>query len=356
MFRHAAINDEQSIFNFTAMKALVLDAPERLRVGDWPVPQCGPGDVILRPIAAGICAGDMQHYAGRNPYTKYPLVCGHEVCGVVTEVGSEVTRAKIGDLVVIEPVVGCGHCHPCRHGKSNCCMNFCLIGLHRPGGYAELCLAPEQNIHQVPSGLDPVTASFAEPLTIGIHACRRGEVAAGEYCLILGAGPIGLAILEVATLRGARVVVTDINPERLAFARELGAETLPADNKLLPTVLEQTRNEGADIVIEATGNPKVVESTIDLAASGGRVVIVGLVKKGIGVTLPGLDFTRKEVNLLGSRNSVDCFPEAIEMLASGAVKYPRVATKIPMWEGVPVFARLHENPAAMHKGVLVMEL
>jgi L-gulonate 5-dehydrogenase len=337
------------------MKALVLDAPQQLRVGDWPAPQCGPGDVILRPIAAGICAGDMQHYGGRNPYTKYPLVCGHEVCGTVTEVGDAVSRFKRGDLVVIEPVVGCGHCYPCRHGKPNCCMIFCLIGLHRPGGYADLCVAPEANIHAVPTALDPVTASFAEPLTIGIHACRRGEVVAGEYCLILGAGPIGLAILEVAKHRGARVVITDINEERLAFARELGAETLRADDKLLPTVLEQTHNEGADVVIEATGSPKAVESTIDLVAPGARVVIVGLVKKGIGVTFPGLDFTRKEVNLLGSRNSVNCFPEALALLASGAVKYPRVATRIPMWDSVPTFAKLHENPAALHKAVLMMQ-
>lgn len=161
-------------------------------------------------------------------------------------------------------------------------------------------------------------------------------------------------MLEVAKLRGARVVITDINAERLVFARELGAETLMADEKPLPTVLEQTRNEGADVVIEATGNPKAVESTIDLAAPGARVVVVGLVKKGVGVTLPGLDFTRKEVNLLGSRNSVNCFPEALALLASGAVKYPRVATKIPMWESVPIFAKLHEQPAAMHKAVLLL--
>jgi len=274
------------------MKALVLEAPQQLKVGEWPTPRCRASDVLIRPIAAGICAGDMQHYGGRNPYTKYPLVCGHEVCGEVVEAGGDVSRFNRGDLVVIEPVVGCGRCYSCRHGKPNCCINFCLIGLHRPGGYAELCVAPEANVHAVPAGLDPVTASFAEPLTIGIHACRRGGVAAGEYCLVLGAGPIGLAILEVAKARGARVVITDINEERLAFARELGAETLSADDKLLPTVLEQTQNDGADIVIEATGNPKVVESTIDLVAFGGRVVIVGLVKNGIGVTLPGLDFTR----------------------------------------------------------------
>jgi len=336
------------------MKALVLNGPEQLTVGDWPTPQCGAGNVLIRPIAAGICAGDQYLYAGRNPYAKYPLIGGHEVCGEVTEVGRDVRRFKRGDLVVIEPVVGCGHCYSCRHGKPNCCMNFCLIGLHRPGGYAELCLAPEKNIHLVPPGLDPVVASFAEPLTIGIQACRRGEVAAGEYCLILGAGPIGLAILEIAKLRGAHVVITDINEERLAVAQKLGAEILKANDQLLATVLEQTRHEGADVVIEATGNPKAVESTIDLVAPGGRVVIVGLVKKGVGVTFPGLDFTRKEVNLLGSRNSVNCFPEAIALLASGAVKYPRVATRIPMWDGVPVFAKLHENPAVLHKGVLML--
>jgi L-gulonate 5-dehydrogenase len=319
------------------------------------MPKCGPGDVIIRPIAAGICAGDMQHYSGRNPYTTYPLVCGHEVCGVVTEVGAEVRRCRRDDLVVIEPVVGCGRCHPCRHGKPNCCMNFCLIGLHRPGGYAEWCVAPEANVHAIPPGLDPVTASFAEPLTIGLQACRRGAVAQGDYCLVLGAGPIGLAILEVARLRGARVVVTDINEERLAFARELGAETLPANDQLADAVLAQTNQEGADVVIEATGDPKVVESTIRLVAFGGRVVIVGLVKKGIGVTFPGLDFTRKEVNLLGSRNSVNCFPEAIELLAAAKVKYPRVATQVPLWESVPVFARLHANPAALHKAVLVRD-
>lgn len=335
------------------MKALVLSAPEELTIGEWPAPACGPHDVVIRPVAAGICAGDMHLYAGRSPYAKYPLIGGHEICGEVVERGAAVRRYRRGDLVVVEPVVGCGRCHPCRHGKPNCCVNFNLIGLHRPGGFAELCVAPERNIHLVPPGLDPVVASFAEPLTIGLHACRRGEVAAGDYCLILGAGPIGLAILELARHRGARTVVVDTNERRLAFARELGAETLPVDDRLVATVLDQTSGDGADVVIEATGNPRAIEQAVDLVAPGARVVVVGLVKKGVGVTLPGLDFTRKEVNLLGSRNSVDCFPEALALLASGVVKYPRVATHIPLWEAVPAFARIHRDPAALHKAVLV---
>lgn len=334
------------------MKALVLEGVRQMKLGEWPTPTCGPTDVLIQPIAVGICAGDMQHYLGRNPYTKYPLVGGHEICGTVTETGPQVTRVQRGDLVVVEPVVGCGHCYSCRHGKPNCCVNFCLIGLHRPGGFAERCLAPEQNVHRVPAGLDPVTASFAEPLTIGIQACRRGEVAAGDYCLILGAGPIGLAILEVAQQRGARVVITDLNEERLAFARELGAETIKADDQLLATVRSQTNNDGADVVIEAAGTAATIQAAVDLVAPGARVVIVGLAKQP--VSLNGFDFTRKEVNLLGSRNSVNAFPEALALLASGKIRYPKVATRIPMWEGVPVFAQLDAHRVSMHKGVLML--
>src|SRR5882757_3703167 len=120
----------------SAMKALVLDAPQKLVIADWPSPECGPSDVILRPIASGICAGDQYLYAGKNPYAKYPLGGGHEVCRKVLATGANVTRVRRGDLAVIEPVVGCGQCYPCRHGKPNCCANFCLIGLHRPGGFA----------------------------------------------------------------------------------------------------------------------------------------------------------------------------------------------------------------------------
>jgi L-gulonate 5-dehydrogenase len=347
------ILNQQSPIDLSHMKALVLEGIRQMKVGEWPAPKCGPTDVILRPIAVGICAGDMQHYLGRNPYTKYPLIGGHEICGAVTEAGPQVTRVKRGDLAVVEPVVGCGHCYPCRHGKPNCCMNFCLIGLHRPGGFAELCLAPEQNVHGIPPGLDPVTASFAEPLTIGIHACRRGDVKSGEYCLIIGAGPIGLAILEVARHRGARVVITDINEDRLVFARELGAQTIRAGEALLATVLSQTNNEGADVVIEAAGAAGTIQAAVDLAAPGARVVIVGLAKQN--VSLNAFDFTRKEVNILGSRNSVNAFPEALALLGSGVIRYPTVATQIPMWEAVPVFAQLDENPAAMHKGVLVLD-
>jgi L-gulonate 5-dehydrogenase len=324
-----------------------------MRVGEWPMPTPGPDEVLVSVKAAGICAGDMYIYLGKNPYASYPSVGGHEISGVVTEVGRDVQGISLGAQVVVEPFISCGKCYPCRVGKPNCCARLQIIGIHTAGGYAEFLTAPAKNIHLVPNGLSPVFASFAEPVAIGVQACRRGQVRAGEYVLILGCGPIGLALIEVAKARGARPVATDISEPRMEVARTLGAEVMKADNNLLRNVLEQTNGEGAPVVIEATGNPQAMESTVDLVAAGGRIVIVGLVKKGTRVNLPALDFTRKEMTIVGSRASANCFPESLELLASGKIQYPRVATEFSLWEAPEVFSKLALDPAAVHKGVLV---
>ncbi len=337
------------------MRAAIMEAPYKMHVGSWETPRPGPGEVLVEVGAAGICAGDMYFYLGKNPYAIYPQICGHEIAGLVRETGEGVTGLEAGTPVVVEPFLGCGTCYPCRVGKSNCCSNLQIIGVHRPGGYAEVLTAPATHIHRVPADLSLPFASFAEPVAIGVQACRRGEVGA-EYVLVLGCGPIGLAVIEVAKARGARIVATDVMPERMETARRLGAATLPADDNLLQAILDQTNGEGAPVVIEATGSPKAMEQTVDLVAAGGRIVILGLLKKGVTVNLPGLDFTRKEMTIVGSRASVNCFPEALELLAGGAITYPQVATEFSLWEAPRVFAELAENPSLVHKGVLVREI
>ncbi len=346
------------------MRAAIFDGPLSMRVGVWETPTPGPGEVLVRVEATGICAGDMYIYQGRNPYASYPIIGGHEISGVVEELGAGVevgcesqTRAPImkGERVVVEPFIGCGRCYPCRVGKPNCCAQLQIIGIHRAGGFAQWVVAPARNIHRVPAGLSPVQASFAEPVAIGVQSCRRGQVSAGEYVLILGCGPIGLALIEVAKARGARPVATDVSESRLEFARTLGAEVLRADDQLLGRVLEQTNGEGAPVVIEATGNAKAMESTVDLVAAGGRIVIVGLVKRGTMIQFPGLDFTRKEMTVVGSRASCDCFPEALELLASGKIQYTRVATEIPLGDAPAMFAELNTHPGAIHKGVILCD-
>jgi L-gulonate 5-dehydrogenase len=239
-------------------------------------------------------------------------------------------------------------------GKANCCANLQINGVHRAGGFAEYVSAPAANIHPIPAGVSPLFASFAEPIAIGVQACRRGQVTAADEVLILGCGPIGLALIEVAHARGARVLATDVLADRLTTATQLGAETLPAGDDLLPRILERTNGEGMPVVIEATGNPKAMEQTVDLVAAGGRIVIVGLVKQEVAVSFPGLDFTRKEMTVVGSRASVNCFPEALDLLANGAIHYPQVATQFPMWDAPEIFETLAKNPGLVHKGVLTI--
>lgn len=334
------------------MRAAIMKAPFDMEVGTWDTPSPGPGEVLVSVGAAGICAGDMYFYLGKNPYAVYPQICGHEIAGTVAEVGQGVAGLEPGTPVVVEPFIGCGDCYPCRVGKSNCCTRLQIIGVHRPGGYADYLTAPANLVHVVPANLSLAFASFAEPVAIGVQACRRGDIGQ-EYVLVLGCGPIGLAVIEVAKARGAQIVATDVLPDRLETAARFGAKTLPADENLLKNILEQTNGEGAPVVVEATGSPKAMEQTVDLVASGGRIVILGLVKQGVTVTLPGLDFTRKEMTVVGSRASVNCFPEALELLASGAVTYPEIATEFSLWDAPQVFADLAENPARVHKGVLV---
>jgi L-gulonate 5-dehydrogenase len=335
------------------MKAAIFDGPGELRLGSWPDPVLGPKDVKIAVKAAGICAGDLYIYSGKNPYIQYPVVGGHEICGTIIDKGDEVEAISLGQLVVVEPFLSCGKCYPCRVGKPNCCANLEIIGVHRPGGYAEWVSAPASHVHVVPDGISPFKASFAEPVTIGIHACRRGQISASEHVLVLGCGPIGLAIIEVALNRKARVVAADIVDSRLEVAKKLGAETIRSDKQLAEIVLEQTAGEGAPVVVEATGNPTVMQSTVDLVAAGGRIVIVGLVAKGVQVSFAGLEFTRKELSILGSRTETSCFKEALDLLASGKIKYPEIATEFDLWSAPGVFDRIAKNPTSLHKGVLV---
>lgn len=337
------------------MQAAIFDEPFSIRLAEAPKPAPGAGEALVRVKAAGLCAGDLYIYTGKNPYVTYPRIGCHEIAGVVESYGPGATGPAVGTRVVVDPFIGCGRCYPCRVGKRNCCANLTIVGVHREGGFADFVVAPAANLNPVPANLTDFEAAFAEPVAIGVQGCRRGMVTGDDTVLVLGAGPIGLAIVEVARARGAKVYATDLSAERLATAAELGATPVEGGAGLLDRVLELTNGEGMPVVMEATGAAPAMEQTIDLVAAGGRIVILGLVRKGQGISFPGLDFTRKEVTILGSRASVDCFPEALELIASGRIHYPRIASRFALAEAPAVFAKLAENPMALHKAVFVSE-
>jgi threonine dehydrogenase-like Zn-dependent dehydrogenase len=333
-----------------------------MEVGTWQTPRPGPGEVLVKVAAAGVCTGDLHIYNGKNPYAKYPCICGHEMSGTIATVGPEPAGGAAGGgraapgpgaAVVIEPFVGCGRCWTCRAGKPNCCPRLDILGVTRPGGYAEYVIAPATHVHAVPEGLDLETAALAEPVAIGVQANRRGEVTAGDTVLVLGCGPIGLAALEVAKARGARVLAADVLPARLEAAAGLGAEAIAAGGGLAEAVRAATDGDGAPVVIEATGNPQAMALALDLVAHGGRVVILGLVKDGLPVSFKGLDLTRKEPAIVGSRASVGCFPEALALLGAGRVRFGALASRLPLWDAPRIFADLSRDSASLQKALLV---
>lgn len=337
------------------MKATIIEAPHKMSVGNWDTPRPAAGEVLIKVKAAGICAGDLYFYAGKNPYARYPQVCGHEIAGVVAELGQGTEGFEPGDPVVVEPYLGCGNCYACRIGKPNCCAKLEIIGVHRAGGYAEYLVAPSVKVHKFPEKLNFTLASFVEPIGIGLQACKRAQLHEHESVLVVGCGPIGLSIIEVARAHGAEVTATDIVQSRLDAAEKVGAKVFRADERLRQTMLDETNGEGPPVIIEATGNPQAIEQAVDLVASGGRIVVVGLVKEGMGVNLPGLNFTRKEMTILGSRCSEKCFPESIDLLVRGAITYPQFASEYSMWDGPKVFSDITERPAVVHKAVLLAD-
>jgi L-gulonate 5-dehydrogenase len=338
------------------MKGLVFGSVGNVELAvNLPKPTPREGEVLVRVRAAGVCAADLYTFEGRNPYVSYPRVGGHEVSGIVEGYGPSTSGPPPGTRVVVEPFISCGVCYPCRIGKGNCCRNLQIMGIHFDGGFADYLVSPVDRLHLIPDHLDFQSASFAEPVAIGVQAVRRADIAENEDVLVLGAGPIGLAIAEVARERGANVFVTDINAKRLNTVQSYGATPVPSGDDLVARILDLTDGDGMPVVIEATGNSKVVESTIDLVAAGGRIVIVGVVKQGIDVAIPGLDFTRKEVTILGSRASVDCFPESIELIATGRLKYPEIASGFTLDAGPDVFNRMSAGDDALHKAVFLID-
>jgi L-gulonate 5-dehydrogenase len=333
------------------MRAAVFDAPFKIRMTELEKPVPGIGEVLVRVDAVGLCAGDLYIFLGKNPYVTFPRVGGHEIAGIVEARGSDVQSVALGTSVVVDPFIGCGACYACRVNKPNCCANLQIIGVHHDGGFADYVIVPQNKLVPVPAGLSPYDASFAEPVGIAVQACRRGLVTDADTVLVLGAGPIGLALVEVARARGAQVYVADISVDRLATAEQLGGQPLEGGDALIDKVMHLTKGEGMPVVIEATGSVSAIEQTFDLVASGGRIVIVGLVKKGVPVSFPGLDITRKEVTVLGSRASNHCLAESLELIASGKIKYPGIGERFDLKHAPEIFAELQSNPAAFHKAV-----
>jgi len=296
------------------MKAAVTTKPGHLEIKEVPAGHPGPGEVLLDIQVVGLCGSDVHLFRGDHPYVRYPAIQGHEFSAVVAEVGpGKPGCLRAGDLVAVEPLRPCGNCLACRRGHPNCCRDLAVVGAHIDGALSESLVVPASSCYVV-GDLPPDLAALVEPTSIGLQAVTRSGISAGDQVIVLGAGPIGQTATMAATDLGARVLAVDLLDNRLAIARQVGAEvTINASSQDVAVAVTQWAGEDGPVaVIEATGQPELIRLAVGMVAHSGTVVVVGITMKE--VTLPVVDFSRKEINLLGSRNNAGLFGQAVELV------------------------------------------
>jgi L-gulonate 5-dehydrogenase len=337
------------------MKAVVTFAPRTMAFEERPEPIPRAGEVIVRTKAVGICGSDIHLYRGDHPYTTYPMVFGHEASGLIEAVGENVTNFNRGDNVVMEPLIPCNACYPCRLGRRNCCSNMQTIGVTTDGALAEHFAVPASCLHPIPDTLPHRIAALVEPFSIGFHAVSRGDIGELDRVVIIGAGPIGLTTLVAAKKKGAQVLICDLLDKRLAIAKQMGADLTINSGKsdLVQAVLDWTGGDGANVVVEAVGLPQTIESTIDLVSDAGRIVILGVTKKRFA--LRGVDITKKELTIFGSRNNLGRFQEVINFVAVNQDLVELMIThQFPFEETVAAFELADQQPDKLCKAVIVI--
>jgi 2-desacetyl-2-hydroxyethyl bacteriochlorophyllide A dehydrogenase len=271
----------------------------------------------VRLRSAGICGSDLAAYRGTSPMVSYPRVLGHELLVDVLEAPDR--PDLVGRRAVVDPMRPCGQCRACHAGRTNCCANLQVMGVHIDGGMQELKSIGASYLHIVPESMPDDVAVLAEPLTIAYHAVARSQIRAGETAVVFGAGAIGLLIAQVLIrARGCRALVIDVDAGRLSVAQSLGATPLQGDEAALSEAVAQaTGGEMAAVVFEATGVAACTRMTTALVGQAGKIVLIGWNKGPVEVDTVTL--MRKEVDLLGSRNSLNAFPAVLRLLADGVV-------------------------------------
>jgi 2-desacetyl-2-hydroxyethyl bacteriochlorophyllide A dehydrogenase len=286
------------------MKAIVLREPgrfDRIEIDEPAAP--GPDEALVRVHRVGICGTDVSGYLGKMPFYSYPRIPGHELGVEVVAVGDGVRNVRAGDRCSVEPYMNCGACLACRKGASNCCANLKVLGVMTDGGLRDRFVLPAHKLH--PSAtLTFDQLALVETLAIGCHAVDRPALAAGEHCLVIGAGPIGLSAIVFAKLAGARVIVLDVNPKRLAFCKDVMGvhETLLPGENLDQDLRRVTDGNLADVVIDATGSNASMGNAFAYVAPTGRLVYVGITTNPITFRQPV--FHRTEGTLYASRNAL----------------------------------------------------
>jgi len=302
------------------MKALFLTAVGQTEIREIEKPSIGPEEVLLKIGMVGFCGGDLNGFKGLFELQEYPNVLGHEVGGTIEAMGSQVPESfKIGNKVTVYPYLNCGQCISCRKGRRNACQDNKTMGVRRPGAMTRYIAIHWQDLF-TSEKLSLKELALVEPLTVGFHAAARGRISSQDRVAVIGCGIVGMGAIASAVNRGAEVIAIDIDDSKMDIAKKIGvAHTINTSREDLHEALMRiTDGDGPDVIIEAVGNAMTYRAAVDEVAYTGRVVCIGYAKSAVEFNT-GI-FVRKEIEILGSRNCTDEFPEVIAYLEAG--KFP----------------------------------
>ncbi|MEK6992075.1 zinc-binding alcohol dehydrogenase family protein [Paenibacillus sp. FSL K6-1566] len=293
---------------------------------DLPEPQLLEGEAIISVKRIGICGTDLHAFNGNQPFFTYPRILGHELSGMIEQIGDNEAGLKAGDIVCVIPYMHCGQCMACLRGKTNCCRSMNVIGVHTDGGMRERISVPITHLVRA-DGLSMDQAALVEPLAIGAHSVQRANVTRGDTVLVIGAGPIGLGVMVFAKEKGATVIAMDMNAERLAFSKSWAKadHIIRAGQESSNELAALTGGELPAIVFDATGNQRSMTHAFKLVGHGGTLVYVGLINGDI--SFEDSDFHKRELTLMGSRNATKAdFNHVIKAMTESGLDLERYVT------------------------------
>ncbi len=340
------------------MKALLLSKYRQLEIAEVPTPAAGAGEVLIRVGACGICGSDVHGYDGSSGRRIPPIVMGHEAAGRIAAVGAGVTGLAAGDRVTFDSTIYCGACGYCKRGEVNLCDHRQVLGVscgdyRRAGAFAEFVTVPARVVYKLPESVSFAEAAMLEAVAVAIHAVSLAEISAESAVLVVGAGTIGVLILQALRAAGCkRVFVSDVDATRLIMAKELGAaDVFRADGDVVAQILQRTGGVGVDVALEAVGRNETVSAAIASVRKGGTVVLVGNISPD--VTLPLQKVVTRQIRLQGSCASAGEYPQAIKLMARGSIRVkPLITAVAPLAEGPQWFERLYAREPNLMKVVL----
>lgn len=311
------------------MRAVRLEAVGNMVMREVAQPVAGPGELLVKVLAAGICGSDRHMFKGEYP-TGRPVTLGHEFCGRVVAVGPDVRDFTGGELVTIDPNIACGACPACWAGRPNLCERLTAIGVFSDGGFAEFVAVPAGQAFRLPEGLDPVHGAFSEPLACCLHALDVARIVPGSSVAVLGGGVIGLLMVQLARLAGAaQIVLVTRQASRRALALDLGATAAidPAAGDVVAAVRD-LNGRGVDVVLECAGVPETLQQGLGMLARGGALVLFGVTPNGVEVPVRPFDLLVNEIRLEAAYLNPHTHARAAALVASGVLQLDRLVTHV----------------------------